>query len=98
MTGQGQLRWSPVLASKTLHFLCRALGFEQNPPVAIDNAVILNKVWPTWRHLVPPVLTLGGWNGTSEAYLRYMTAILIWAEARGWTTTEMEATIFEEYL
>lgn len=97
--GPGQLGWSSVLASKTMHFLCRALGFERNPPVAIDNAVILKTVWPAWRRTVPPDLAVGDWKGRSlVAYLRYMTAILVWAEARGWTTTQVEATIFAEYL
>lgn len=96
--GRGQLGWSPVLASKTLHFLCRALGFEQSPPVAIDNAVILGRVWPAWRDMVPADSLPGDWKGgTWDAYLRYMTAISIWAKARGCTTTEMEAGVFAAY-
>lgn len=94
----GQLNWSPVITSKTLHFICRALGHHENPPVAIDNAVILNSVWPSFiqnqNHFQRP----GNWKGRRfAAYNRYMTAIITWANMRGWTTTEMEATIFNEY-
>lgn len=98
-TGAHQLRWSPVLASKTLHFLARSLGFHQNPPVPLDNAIILNHVWPAFIALIPnDVQRPDGWRGNSfAAYSRYMTAILVWAAQRHWTTTEMEATIFDEY-
>lgn len=97
LTGQvkGQLGWSAVITSKTLHFLCRSLGFEQDPPVAIDNAVIRQRVWPAFRDSVPVSERPDNWNGNSyAAYLRYMTAVLVWADARHWTTTQMEATIF----
>lgn len=40
----------------------------------------------------------GNWKGNSfEAYSRYMTAILTWETQRNWTTTEMEATIFDQF-
>jgi hypothetical protein len=95
----GHLKWSSVIASKTLHFLCRALLTDDpHPPVPIDGAVIRNKVWPCFRQAIPPQNRPGDWEGNSlEAYYRYMTAIRTWAEARQWTTTQMEATIFEEY-
>ncbi len=35
--GEGELGWSAVMASKTLHFLCRSIGFEDDPPIPIDN-------------------------------------------------------------
>jgi hypothetical protein len=99
--GGGQLGWSPVFSSKTLHFLCRSLMFEQNPPVAIDGAVIQQAVWPAWRQVVRPGLMPLRWPAPGradfESYVRYMTAILVWAQQRRWTTTEMEATIFDEY-
>jgi hypothetical protein len=95
----GQLNWSAVITSKTLHFLCRSSGFEQNPPVAIDNSCIRDKVWPAFRNSIPSTQRPKGWNGnTLEAYYRYMTAILIWSEAKNWTTTQMESTIFCEYM
>jgi hypothetical protein len=91
----GQLGWSAVIASKTLHFLCRALGFESDPPVALDNAVMRQRVWPTFRSAVPVDMRVGDWKGKSlSAYLRYMTAVRVWAAARGWTTTELETTLF----
>ena len=96
----GNVRWSAVMASKTLHFLCRALGFNNDSPAALDNAVIRQRFWPAFRNLaVATGLPLpGNWNGNSyAAYLRYMTAINIMATARGWTTTEMECTIFDQY-
>jgi hypothetical protein len=95
---QGQLGWSSVITSKTLHFLCRSLGFVQDPPVAIDNAVILNRVWPAFIAPINRVQRPANWRGNAlGAYLRYMTAILTWANQRQWTTTDMEATIFDEY-
>jgi hypothetical protein len=94
----GQLGWTSVITSKTLHFLCRSLGFEQNPPAAIDGAVIRRVVWPVFRDSVPALLRPGDWEGNSfDAYCRYMTAILVWADQRKWTTKQMEATIFAEY-
>ncbi len=92
------LHWSAVLASKTLHFLCRAIAPEdQSPPVPRDGAVSLGYTWPGWIAQVPPDFRPPNWQGnTFEAYNRYMTAILVWAEQRHWTTTEIEATIFDE--
>lgn len=93
-----QLGWSPVIASKTLHFLSRATGFRQEPPVAFDNAVILNTVWPLWQAEIPIDQRPRGWRyGDFQSYLRYMTAIIIWARQRRWTTTQMEATIFDAF-
>jgi hypothetical protein len=94
----GQLGWSAVMTSKTLHFLCRSLGFVQDPPVAIDGAVIRQRVWPVFRDSVPVDQRPGIWEGNSfGAYCRYMTAILTWAGRRNWTTTEMEATVFKKF-
>jgi len=91
------LSWTPVMTSKTLHFLCRALGFKQDPPVPIDNAVIRAYVWPGFRINIPPGQRPKDWSGkTFAAYCRYMTAILEWADIKGWSTTESESTIFAE--
>jgi hypothetical protein len=91
------LQWTSVMASKTLHFLCRALH-AQNPPVPIDGLVIRNRVWHCFRQKIPPQSRPQNWEGDKlEAYHRYMTAILTWADMKGWTTTQVEATIFEEY-
>jgi hypothetical protein len=100
LTGKGksQLGWSAVTSSKTLHFLCRSLGFAENPPVALDNAIIKNKVWPIFVANLARKDRPKSWRGnTLEAYQRYMTAILTWSEQRRWTTTEMEATIFAKF-
>jgi len=95
LTGSG---WSAVITSKTLHFLCRSLGFAQNPPAAIDGGVIREKVWPAFCKSIPVGQRPADWQGnTFEAYCRYMTAILTWAAQRNWTTTQVEATIFAEY-
>ena len=92
------LGWSAVIRSKTLHFLCRALGFDQDPPVPIDNAVILANVWPAFRDGILLPERPEPWNGNSfDSYSRYMTAILRWSLERGWTTTQVEATLFHEY-
>lgn len=94
----GQLGWSAVITSKTLHVLCRSLGFSQNPPVAIDGRVIREKVWPVFRNSIPIGHRSNNWEGDSfEAYCRYMTAILTWATQKNWTTTEVEATIFDQF-
>lgn len=96
LTGRkpGQLGWSSVMASKTLTFLCRSLGFEQNPPVPIDRERIRKNVWPIWRNSVPFTLRPLDWEADSlEAYGRYMTAILTWGEQKHWTTAQIEATL-----
>lgn len=100
LTGEenGQLGWSAVITSKTLHFLCRSLGFVQNPPVALDGAVVRQKVWPAFLNPIPVGQRPDNWEGnTFQAYCRYMTAILTWASQRNWTTTQMEATIFVQF-
>ena len=47
-----RLGWGYVITSKCLHFLARSLGFETNPPVPLDNKVILDEVWPTFKKLI----------------------------------------------
>lgn len=96
--GEGQMSWTAVMTSKTLHFLCRSLGFEINPPAAIDGAVMRTIVWNAFKNAIPFGQRPMNWQGnTFAAYSRYMTAIRTWAEQRNWTTKEMEATIFAEY-
>lgn len=91
----GQLGWSAVISSKTLHFLCRALGFEADPPVALDNAVIRNLVWPRFKMTFAGDDRPKNWDSKDfAAYNRYMTAIRVWATVRYWSTTELEATLF----
>lgn len=88
------LRWSSVLSSKTLHFICRSLNFENDPAVPIDGAVIRQKVWPAFRDSIPDHERPASWDGDSfEAYSRYMTAILTWAASKGWNTSEVERTL-----
>lgn len=93
------LNWSEVISSKTLHFVCRSLGYITNAPVAIDNAVILRKVWPAFKQQVlSQNIRLESWSGKPfENYSRYMTAIIEWADALDWTTTDVETTLFAEY-
>jgi hypothetical protein len=93
----GGLRWTSVIASKALYFLCRALGFIDDPPVPIDGKVIRGYVWPGFKIGIPPQQRPQDWTGHSfAAYCRYMTAVLEWARARSWTTVQMQATIFKE--
>ena len=101
-----RLQWSAVITSKCLHFLSRAVGCEENPPVPIDNGVILNKVWPEFEKKVKSQLDFDAspsrfrwWSYSPDwgAYNRYMTAIICWAELKGWTTTQVENTLFHEY-
>jgi hypothetical protein len=94
---RNQLTWTSVLISKTLHFLCLSLGFERDPPVPIDGAVIRRRIWPMFKNSVPPRERPGDWEGDAiEAYSRYMTAIIVWADQRRWTTAEVERTICVE--
>lgn len=88
------LCWSSVLTSKTLHFICCSLGFEDDPAVPIDGAVIRQKVWPAFRDPIPYHERPEGWEGDSfEAYCRYMSAILTWAKMKNWNTAEVERTM-----
>jgi len=101
-----RLDWGDVITSKCLHFLSRSLGYETNPPVPIDNKVILGEVWPVFKKLIAKEITPsdspmpGAWWDKADSwrsYNRYMTAINCWADTRGWTTTQLESTIFQEY-
>ena len=92
------LGWSNVMASKTLHFLCRAMGFTQNPPVPIDGEVMIKRVWPSFQYQIPRESRPETWSGNCfDAYSRYMTAILTWADQQKWTTTQIECTIYDQF-
>lgn len=95
----GKLGWSNVARSKCLHFLSRALGVTTNPPVPIDNAAMINNLYPRFvearRQLATSTTTWRHW--TWDSYAAYMSAILTWAAEKGWTTTQVENTIFREY-
>jgi hypothetical protein len=101
-----RLGWSAVISSKVLHFLARSLGDEDNPPVPIDNKVILEQVWPRFHSAIRGMRRTSDkpppepWNDTKTswlAYNRYMTAMRYWSQAKGWTTTQFENTVFKEY-
>jgi hypothetical protein len=105
----GDLGWSDVITSKFLHFAARSSGFVADPPVPIDNRVCLGKAWPAFKGSAaalraqsalhqPPLPHRWrdkgyGWSG----YTRYMTAIRKWAVAKGWTTTQVETTLYDVY-
>jgi len=100
------LGWSNVMASKTLHFMERGLGFEENPPVPIDNAVIMNLVWPWFSGAARVRASYlgrelpGAWRDKEnswEPYNRYMTAVNCWAHRKNWTTTAVETTLFSRF-
>ncbi len=96
-----ELEWSPVIISKTLHFLCRSLGFEVNPPVPLDNGIMVQKVWPrlfegvrqtrNFRWLTPD----DSWIG----YCRYMTFIEYLRKHfyPKWTNTNVENALFGQF-
>ncbi len=93
-----RMLWSSVLISKTLHFVCLSLGFDQDPPVPIDGTIVRQRVWPAFRDSIPFGERPRNWVGDSlEPYSRYMTAILVWAKQRGWSTAETERTIVLEF-
>lgn len=92
------LSWSAVIASKVLHFLCRSLGKDDDPPVPMDNAMSRNWLWPLFGSRVPALERPESWQANSfDAYCRYMTLIRALADQRGWSTTEVEATLFSLY-
>ena len=102
LTGRGarELGWSDVMTSKTLHFMCRSLGFERNPAVPIDGQVMVKVVWPAFRASSPRGLRPELWRANGygfAAYNRYMTAIRTWADQREWSTTEVETTIYDAF-
>jgi hypothetical protein len=93
-----QCGWTPVMKSKILHFLCRALGFDVDPPVPIDNAVVIQRIWPAFVAGIPLHARPQRWDGGTFAdYNRYITAIRAWAEVLGWTTTEVECTLYAQF-
>jgi hypothetical protein len=50
-----------------------------------------------FRDSIPVDERPGNWEGDSfEAYGRYMTAILVWAKLRHWSTPDVERTICAE--
>lgn len=98
-----RLSWSDVMISKSLHFIARSLEFEANPPVPLDNEVILDRIWPIFRNAIvgcrtsadPPIPA--GWRDSYYSwggFNRYMTVINCWARSRGWTTTQVENTLY----
>lgn len=98
LTDAQSLGWSGVMASKVLHFLCRSMGYTQNPPVPVDGEVVRKRLWPLFRYSRPFDRRLADWEGDSfEAYNRYMTAICTWATQRHWSTGAMEATIYAHF-
>mgnify|MGYP001468149304 CR=1 FL=1 len=94
------LHWTDTMASKVLHFLCRAIFPADNDhPVPIDGAVIVNTVWPQWAahaHLTIVQQRPLKWrsNRSWAAYNRYMTAIRHCAASLGWSTIQFESTLF----
>ena len=68
--GDGRLGWTAIMTSKTLHFLCRSLCFEQNPPAAIDGAVIRRVVWRLFWNSIPPGDRPKGWGDGGTTRLR----------------------------
>lgn len=102
-----QLGWGRVITSKVLHFLARSCGYEENPPVPFDNAVTWNllRAWffssiALKRQGQYPPLPQTWWDNDNswESYNRYMTAIICWAEQRGWHTTDVDASVFAKLL
>lgn len=103
-----KLSWTSTMTSKVLHFAARSRGFYLNPPVPINNEVIVMKVWPRFKSAVvsmqgenldlPDVPCPRPWSVPTSAwdgYRRYMTAVSCWAGIQGWTTTEVENTLYK---
>ena len=92
------LGWSNVMISKTLHFMCRALRHIEDCPVAIDNLVILQGVWPCLVQAYLRRQRPKDWKNGLDGYLRYMTFInYLRANYIGWTNMDVECTLFEHF-
>lgn len=91
---QNDLKWTFVMTSKTLHFLARSLGYELNPPAALDRAVILDQIWPKLTTGYAKDEIPQPWSNGLEGYKRYMTFINYFAKESGWSNTQYEATLF----
>jgi hypothetical protein len=87
--GANGLTWTSVMTSKTLHFMVRAQGIDDDCPVPMDNAISRNVLWNGFKARVRFLRNQGivGQNlppirhdGDFQAYNRYMTAILIWRD------------------
>ncbi len=101
-----KLHWTDTMTSKTLHFIARSQGYEINSGVAIDSKMRTKFAGHYDKHIEAQLnissRTLGIWSDMSSAesswtsYNRYMTAICCLAEMKNWTTTEVEATIFQD--
>ncbi len=94
-----ELGWSPVIISKTLHFLSRSLGFEKDAPVPLDNGVMIHNVWPIafaeHQKQYRWVSKDDGWEG----YCRYMTFIEYLRDKYypDWSNTNVENALFERF-
>lgn len=112
LVNDSEFRWGDVITSKVLHFMARSQGYV-NPPVPIDKKVFIDDVWPKFKLGIKSEMGKSAgiraewklpkpWksairNDYWSAYNRYMTAIICWADIKGWTTTELENTIYKEY-
>ena len=81
----------------------KAMYKKLNPKY--PNKVIIEKVWPAFKTQVKSefvlsidVMPKAWWESSSsfKSFNRYMTAINVWADLKGWTTTQMENTIYKE--
>lgn len=104
----GGLAWTRTMASKTLHFLARSVGIAA-PPLPIDNACVLQYVWPTFITAVNLAIAAGAggpypvpgrWDAGHgwQPYNRYMTAVDVWAAMHAWVPSDFESTMFYDYV
>jgi len=91
------LKWSSVITSKALHFIYRKHGYNDSCPVPVDNAMCRKWLWPQFQNVLDSA-KLKSINGHSfNAYLRYLSAIRGWADAYGWSMSEMECALFGKW-
>lgn len=96
------LRWTKVMSSKLLHFLCRSLG-HTNVPSPIDGGRIIRKFKPHLKNFLNENRTalnitsteinkFLSWNNNDlTSYLKYMAFILTWSNE---LTIEFESRLF----
>lgn len=97
-----ELGWTKVILSKCLHFIARAADDEGLLPIAVDNAMSCNWLWPSFQNRIQ-VINLdwprpAGINGNEfQHYNRYFTAMVTWAQIQGIDVGEIEIRLFSHW-
>jgi hypothetical protein len=91
------LKWTSVISSKVLHFIYRRHGYNDICPVPVDNAMCRKWLWPRFQKALGDSKVKSVNGHSFSAYLRYLSAIRGWADAYGWSMSEMECALFGKW-